>query len=111
MLKLVPNPTFATKVTIPVPGEDKDKVIKVHFQFLNKEELNTYLSSLESRSDQDSLEQIVKGWETKDGEGYEGVDAEFNKENLAALLSAYVMAPLAFFEAFRDEITKAKKGN
>lgn len=111
MLKLVPNATFPAKVTIPVPGEEKDKVIKVHFKFLQKEELNVYLKSLEDRSDLDALKEVTKGWETKDGEGYEGVDTEFNESNLAALLNAYVMAPLAFFEAFRDELTKAKQGN
>lgn len=116
MLKLVPNPTFAVNVHIPVAGEVEDKVVRAHFKFLKKEELANYLKSLEKRQDHEALSEIVVGWETKDGvtsdgQNYEGIDAEFTAENLQGLLGTYAMAAHSLFSAFRDESLKAKKGN
>lgn len=103
MLKLVPEASFAAKAYIPIPGQEKDAVITVRFKFLEKEALQTYFESLAGREDGDALTEIVVGWE--------GVDKPFSAENLRTLLAGYPMAALAFFEAFRSEILKAKSGN
>lgn len=116
MLKLVPNPFFRANANIEVAGEPKAKVVRIHYKYLEKERLQEYLKSLPERSDEDSLKEIVVGWETADGvtsegESYEGIEVEFSEENLKALLSAYPMAPLGLFTSFQAEVFKAKVGN
>ena len=105
MLKLVPEASFETPVSIPVPGKDKDTVIRVKFKYLDRDELKEYFDSLttEGIKDEDALGEIVLGWK--------GVDAEFSQENLATLLRKYPRAAEAFFTAFQKEALKAKVGN
>ena len=103
MLKLVPEATFKIPVSVPVPGQEADTTIKVSFAFLDKETLHAYLISLDEREDAESLAEIVRGWE--------GVDTPYSTDNLAQLLKAYPMAAVSFFQAFRNEILKAKQGN
>lgn len=103
MLRLVPSATFETSVSIPVPGQKEDATIRVSFKYLGKDKLRVFLESLEGREDVDALAEIVDGW--KD------VDQPYSRDNLAALLTAYPMAALSFFEAFQKEVFKAKAGN
>ncbi len=103
MLRLVPQAFFETNVQIPVPGQEKDEVIRVSFKYLDKDKLRAFLESLEGREDADALAEIVVGW--KD------VDEIYSHGNLGALLKAYPMAALSFFEAFQKEAFKAKSGN
>lgn len=105
MLQLVPDASFEVPVHIPVPGKDKDTVIRVKFKYLDRDELREYLDSLsaEGKRDDDALLEIVVGWK--------GVSAEFSEENLRILLRKYPMAAAAFFNAFQKEALKAKAGN
>lgn len=105
MLKLVPDASFEVPVQIPVPGKDKDVVIRVKFKYLDRDELKDYLDSLsaEGKRDDDALGEIVLGWK--------GVDAEYSEDNLRVLLRKYPMAAASFFTAFQKEALKAKAGN
>ncbi len=105
MLQLVPDASFEVPVHIPVPGKDKDTIIRVKFKYLDREELKDYLESLgqEGKKDDDALLEIVIGWK--------GVSAEFSEENLRTLLRKYPMAAASFFTSFQKEALKAKAGN
>lgn len=105
MLKLQPNPTFRAKVGIPVPGQDKPVEITCVFAHMCRDEFKAFVSpeAAASRSDEESLQRILRGWE--------GVDVEFSAAAVAMLCQQYHGAPYAISSVFVAELTKARLGN
>ena len=103
MFKLQPNPTFWASVGLPVPGAAKPVSVEIEFRWLGKAALKTFFESLEGHDDATLLAEIVVGWR--------GIDAEFSRDNLAALLDAYPAAAMAIFQAFQHESLDAKAKN
>lgn len=90
MLKLVPNPTFKSKVSFELPGEGAGSAdLMIEFKHMGRKALNEWVEKFQTKegedapqlSDEDAVADIVVGWE--------GVDAEFNKKNLATLVDMY----------------------
>ena len=102
MFKLQPNPTFSAKVAIPVAG-DVAQEMGVTFAHKGKAEIKAFLDQAAGREDIDSLSEIVVGWD--------GVDADFSRDNLAILLDAYPGAALALLTAWVEELGKAVQKN
>ena len=104
MLKIKHDPTFIAKVEIPIPGGSKAEV-KIEFKHKTKAELDSFLNSEEAktRSDLDTMMEVVKGWA--------GIDAEFSRESMDALLDQYHGAARAIISAYLLELTQARLGN
>ncbi len=104
MLKLQPNPTFKAKVGIPVPGQDKPAEIVCEFAHMDRVEFAAFAApeASASRSDAESLQRILRGWE--------GVDAPFSAEAVTTLCQQYHGAAYAISSAFVAELTKARLG-
>lgn len=102
MFKLQPNPTFVAPVAIPVPGAAAQE-INVTFAHKGKSEIKAYLDLATTREDIDSLSEIVLGWD--------GVDADFTRDNLAVLLDAYPGAAMALLTSWVNELGKAVAKN
>jgi hypothetical protein len=102
MLKIAPSPTFVASVAIPVPGGDA-QLVNFTFNHMGKAALKAWIEAARDREDIDSLASIVAGWD--------GIDAEFSMENLAALLDAYPSAAIAVLESYVGELGKAAAKN
>lgn len=104
-LRLQPNPTFRAKVGIPVPGQEKPEEIVCVFAHMTRDEFREFAAPevANARTDADSLNRILRGWE--------GVDAEFSADALALLCQQYHGAAFAISSAFVAELTKARLGN
>lgn len=105
MLKLQPNPTFRAEVGIPVPGQAEPVKIWCVFAHMDRDEFRDFAAPEAStaRSDAESLQRILRGWE--------GVDAAFSAEAVAMLCKQYHGAAFAISSVFVNELTKARLGN
>jgi hypothetical protein len=103
MFKLTPDPKFKAKVLLTVPGKEKRVEISVTFNHKPKSQLQSYYESLKDRKDDDSLLEIIAGWD--------GVDAEFSAEALQQLLANYPASAGELFEAYRINLIDSRKGN
>lgn len=83
MLELQPNPTFEGDVTIRKPGGDTE-VITLVFKHKGRTEAKAFLKRATEADDADSAMEILAGWR--------GVNAEFNRENVAKILEDYPSA-------------------
>jgi hypothetical protein len=102
MLTLAPAATFPVSVRIHVPGGD-DVPVQFTCSHKGKAALGDFVSRASSMGDLEAVSEIVTGWV--------GVDAEFDRDNLAAMLDAYPTAAVAILEAYLAEIGKAAAKN
>lgn len=98
-LKLTAEPTFKTKVGIPVPGA-KPAEIEFTFRHKTRAEATAWIEQ-PAGEDADALMQIVVGWE---------LDDEFNRENMALLCDQYGGASREIVNVYLRELagTRAK---
>lgn len=100
-LSLIANPTFKSKVGIPVAGEESVDVL-VTFKHRTKTALDEFIKSRADQSDVDSFMAMVSGWDLID---------EFNKENVEILLENHIGAALAVYRSYVEELLASKIKN
>ena len=137
--KLIPDPTFKSKVTLRAPGKKEEKV-EFTFRFLNEEERRSINEAQKAKVDElrnqfgvpeEEIEAAIKS-KTLDEQtfneylrslravrlpyfmkivaGWELID-DFNEENVAALLRNYSSAFNSILETYRDEVEGARIKN
>lgn len=100
MFKVTPDPTFPFTVMIPIPGGDPAE-LKLHGRRLTRSQIG---AAYEAGTTFDALvKDNVVGWD--------GVDAPFSAESLAALLENYPLAAQRIALGFVEAQTAAKSGN
>lgn len=104
MLTIKAPSTFTAKVEIPTPGS-KPTPITLTFKHKTRDQLTHFLTSedAKSRSDVDTVAEIVSGWEN--------VDAEFTPDNIEAMLDQYHGAARAILNAYIEQLTQVRLGN
>ena len=102
MLKLAPEPLFTVSVAIPVPGAD-DVLVNCTFRHMGVAALRAWSESNAGREDLDVIADVLAGWA--------GIDAEYSRDTLAALLDAYPGAAVSLATAYRRELVKAAAKN
>ena len=100
-LTLKADPTFQSKVSIPVAGGDPVEVVFT-FKHRTKSGLDEFIKSRAGVSDVDSFMDMVEGWE---------LDDKFTKENVELLLENRIGTALATYRKYVDELVQAKLGN
>ena len=100
-LQLKAAPTFPAKVGIPVAGGEAVPVLMT-FKHRTKTQLDEFIKSRVEKSDVESFMEMVIGWDLEDA---------FSEESVKELLENYIGAALATFEAYIDELVKAKAKN
>ena len=92
-IKLTADPTFDAAVSIPVPGKSP---VAVRFTFKHRtaEELQEFLGP-HDRDDVDYVMDACEGWELTD---------DWNRENVAALLTNYHAAARAIATTYLTEL-------
>lgn len=99
--KLAADPTFKSKVSIPVPG-GKSEPVEFTFNYFTKDEYIALFSASPAPSDKELIMRIVASWELSD---------EFNDANVEQLLQTYQKAAGAIVSKFVEELGPAKLGN
>jgi hypothetical protein len=100
-LKLVANPTFKAKVSIPVAGS-APVVVEMTFRHRTKTALDEFISSRGETKDTDTFLAMVTAWDLTD---------EFTPENVGTLLENYIGTALAAYRVYIDELVQAKAKN
>lgn len=103
MAKLTLNaaPTFKAKVGVPVAGGASVDV-EFTFRHRTKKQLEEFVQGISGQKDVDTFMAMVIGWELED---------EFNPANVEKLLDNYIGAALAIYQAYLEELVKAKEKN
>lgn len=102
MLKLTTNPTFKTKVGIPVPG-GKAVPITLEFRAKTRAELTQWLEDNKETPVFELVRGIVCGWAD--------VDEPFSEQSLEKLLDVYPGAAIVIFNRYAEEHSNGKSGN
>jgi hypothetical protein len=104
MFNLIADPTFRATVKIPAPGgESLD--LRVVFRHRTRDELKAYWADATDGKLDDlrATMDILVGWFD--------VEDEFCEENVIILLQNYHGAAAALFQAYLEELTRARLGN
>jgi hypothetical protein len=100
-LALTPNPTFKSKVDIPVAGGPPVPV-EMTFKHKTKTQLIEFQNTLDKRTDPESFMEMVAGWD---------LEHDFTVENVTTVLENYIGAAWAVYDKYRTELIAAKLGN
>ena len=100
-LKLIANPTFKSKVGIPVAGGEPVQV-EFTFKHRTKKALDEFITSRAEKTDVDSFLDMVEGWDLED---------EFSKESAETLLDNYIGTALATYRVYLDQLIQGKIKN
>lgn len=101
MFKLTPNPSFWTKCSITVPGQDKPATIELEWKHLSKEKIRDYFNDLDGKDDLDALSGVLLDWK--------GLDAEYSYDNLGELLNNYPASARELFDNYRTNLLESRK--
>lgn len=100
-LKLNPEPTFKSKVGIPVPGA-RPAEVTFTFKHRTRDESIAWIEGSRNDNDVDSVMECVVGWDLED---------EFNAENVGRLCNNYPGSGLAIIATYLDELRGARVKN
>lgn len=100
-LKLVAEPTFKTKVGIPVAGKDPVDV-EMTFKYRTRKELQVFMAERVGGQDIEAFMAMVQGWE---------LEEEFTRENAETFLDIYGGAAVATYRAYCGELLGARIKN
>lgn len=100
-LKLIADPTFQTKVEIPLAGGTVAEV-GMTFKHRTRTELDEYIASRAGKTDVESFMEIVVAWDLED---------EFSSANVELLLENRIGAALAVYKTYLKELVGAREKN
>ena len=101
MFKLKPDATFTA--TVKIPNGDTPLLLKLVFRRKSKEDVSAWIDSVPTKSDPESLKEIIETWTD--------VDAPYSEDALKELLSAYTGAGMAIFNGYLKALTEAERKN
>ncbi|MYM80535.1 hypothetical protein GTP44_00990 [Duganella sp. FT50W] len=126
MIKITPNPTYSTPVTVELPG-DNGRVEKVVFTAVFRRLTISEIEDIHKRlagptvdadgtadttvatlNDDELVRDVMVGW--KDVQGDDGQQLEFNDANLTALLQIFPVRP-TLVRKFFETISNARAKN
>lgn len=99
-IKLLADPTFRTRVAIPVAGSSPADVMFT-FQHKTRDQLQDFLSKIEKRKPEDVIAEIVTDWNI-DG-------AKPTKESVKKFLQNYHGAGPAILKGYIDELLGVRR--
>lgn len=100
-LKLTANPTFKTKVPVPVAGGGAVDV-EMTFIYRRKTDLQAWIGSRSEKTDVESFMEMVSGWE---------LEEPFSVETVTEFLEIYGGAGLATYRTYISELVGARIKN
>lgn len=101
MFKLIPDPLFTA--TVLIPNGDAPIPLKLKFIRKSKEDIAAWIEAAATRSDPDSLAEIIDGWVD--------VDTPYTVSALEDLLGNYSGAGMAIFKGYLNALSEAARKN
>lgn len=100
-LSFTTDPTFTSRVDIPVAGK---RPVPVEFTFIgrNRDEFRRYLDEVSAMDDADAVMLTISGWELED---------PFGRETVEKLLLHYPGSARAITQRYINEVSGARLGN
>ncbi|HND54520.1 MAG TPA: phage tail assembly chaperone [Pirellulaceae bacterium] len=102
MFKLQPDPTFWSKVQIPVTGGEPQP-LEVEFRHRTVDDLQAFAAAMRDRAPLDVCADMLVSWRE--------ADEEFSRDSLARLLQNYPLAADTFATSYLAAFRDAKRGN
>lgn len=99
-LTLNPNPTFASKVEVPIAGGFADVVMT--FKHMERPKFAEWIKDLYKKNRVDIVLEIASDWD---------LDDEFNLDNVTALDNRYMGAANAIIERYMKELSGEREKN
>ena len=103
MLKLNPNPTFKATIDITVPGHEKPEKMTFTFRYRNIKSLAALYEGSKDKGNVDAVMDMVEGWE--------GIDAEFTRENVETFVTNYPASPMEIGRAYSRLLVESRVKN
>ena len=100
-LVLAANPSFKSKVEIPVAGS-KPAEVEFTFRHKSKDALKEWLDSMQDKEDADAILEIATGWDLED---------PFDKSAVEKMAQNYVGSTGAIIAKYLTELTGKSLGN
>jgi hypothetical protein len=101
-LKLQPDPTFRSKVSIPVPGDDKAAEVEFTFKFRTRDQLTGLMDLIKTQDRVAIVMEMAVAWDLAD---------TFTPENVGLMDQRYIGALDRVVETYWTEHTKAIEKN
>lgn len=98
---LDPAPTFSASVEIPVHGRDP-VAVQFEFKHRTRDAMGEFFDSVAARPAEESILEIVAGWE---------LDDPLNLESVAKLLQNYQGAGTAIVKVYAEQLRQNRLGN
>jgi hypothetical protein len=109
MFKLEPNPTFALKVSLHLPGIDAPATLELTARHLGRTALRLWLDKASSTADADFLAEVISGWSGVFGNADEAI--AYSRDALAQLLESFPSAGPAIVRAYLTELSEGRQKN
>lgn len=119
-MRIDPNPTFAAKVGLSVPGQAAPAELELVFRHRDKEALQAWMAGGSAgagapadpppaRTDAEFLGEVVAGWSGVQDAA--GADVPYTPEAFARLLKNYPAAAGEIYRAYLRELTESRLKN
>lgn len=100
-LLLSPDPTFKSKVDIPIAGA-KPFVVEFVFRHKSKDQLKEWLDSMQDKEDADAILEVASGWDQPDA---------FDRDSLVKLAQNRIGSVGAIIAKYISELADKRLGN
>jgi hypothetical protein len=98
-----PDPKFAAKVRVHVPGEKKPYEFEAMFKYKTKQQLDEFIQWSKDKTDSEVILEIVDSWKLQ---GF-----ELDTDGVESLCQRYHTAATRIVNTYVDELTGARLGN
>lgn len=99
-LKLNPDPTFKSKVAVPVPGGTAE--VECVFTYRDRKAAQAWMEAGKDAADVDALLGCMEGWD---------LDDEFSRDSVQKLCDTYPGAANAIIGRYLRELAGIRQGN
>ncbi|MGY3265799.1 phage tail assembly chaperone [Lysobacter sp. HA35] len=99
-LKLIPDPTFAATVSVPIPGGTAD--VRFTFRYRDRVAVTQWADESRDMDDASAIRSVAEGWD---------LDDPFDQDNVARLVQAYPGAAREVLTRYVRELAGIRQGN
>jgi hypothetical protein len=108
MIRLVPNPTFKSRVRFTQPGAE-DALVEFEFRHKSPAALTAWWQAAEERPAHEALADVILGWSGVIDDT--GADVPFTAEALAVFLAGHAPRGRELLAAYLRELTESRQKN
>jgi hypothetical protein len=108
MIKLIPSPTFKSRVKFTQPGSD-DALVEFEFRHKAPAALSAWWSGAAEKPVAEAMADVILGWSGVIDE--QGNEIPFSSDMLAVFLAGHATRGRELFAAYLRELTESRQKN